>query len=239
MNVRRAATAPRRSADPRVRAWIWRTAIGLVVYLGLVFWIGWKYALTATVVYLAADIVFRSKTMSVVPAATQVTAAQRSTRNRLKVLQAAGYIALNARVIPGKDSIIDHLVVGPAGIFAIDSEKWDKRLPLRAIGGMLYHGPSSMEARLAHARDEAHWAAALIGNALGRTIRVHPVMIIYGPAVPWVVMKLKGVDVFAGNHTGTYFRKLSRATARHHLTQEQIAALIATAERVLPALEQS
>ncbi|MHB1433563.1 MAG: nuclease-related domain-containing protein [Streptosporangiaceae bacterium] len=229
----------RRATGPRTRAWLWRGAIALAVFLGVQFWLDWRYALTAAVFYLAADVVFRSRTMAVVQPETQVTSAQRYTRRRLAVLNAAGYVALHSRVIPGRDSIIDHLVVGPAGIFAIDSEKWDRRLPLRAIGGMLYHGPHSMEARLAHARDEAHWGAELIGRALGRQLRVHPVMVIYGPEVAWSVMKVKGVDVIAGGHVNGYFRKLSKATVRHHLSTEQISALITAAERALPPLDQS
>jgi hypothetical protein len=226
----------RRGTDPRIRAWLWRGGIALVVFLGVQFWLDWRYALTAAVVYLAADVLFRSRTMAVVPAEAQFTSARRYTRRRLAMLNAAGYIALHSRVIPGRDSVIDHLVVGPAGIFAIDSEKWDRRLPLRAIGGMLYHGPHSMEARLAHARDEARWGAELIGRALGRQLRVHPVMVVYGPGVAWSVMKVKGVDVIAGGHVNSYFRKLSKATVRHHLSTEQIAALIAAAERALPPL---
>ena len=229
---------PRRGTDPRIRAWLWRGVIALAVFLGVQFWLDWRYALTAVVVYLAADVLFRSRTMAVVQPETQFTVAQRYTRRRLAVLNAAGYVALHSRVIPGRDSVIDHLVVGPAGIFAIDSEKWDRRLPLRAIGGMLYHGPHNMEARLAHARDEAHWGAELIGRALGRQLRVHPVMVVYGPDVAWSVMKVKGVDVIAGGHVNGYFRKLSKATVRHHLSTEQIAALVAAAERALPPLEQ-
>lgn len=222
------------ATDPRLRAWRWRAPVSVIVFVALDLSLGWRLALTAAVVYLAADIFFRSKTTAVIPPEAMVTAAQRSTRHRLKVVAAAGYVTMNSRVIPDKDSVIDHLVVGPAGVFAIDSEKWDRRLPLRAIGGMLYHGPQSMEDRLAHARDEAHWAASLIGARLGVRIRIHPVMVIYGPKVPWLVMRIKGVDILGGNHVSAYFRKQSKATARHHLDQSHIESLVTAAERVLP-----
>ena len=86
---------------------------------------------------------YRSKTTVITPTSVRVTSAQRNTARRLKVLQAAGYLALNARTIPDTESVIDHLVVGPAGMFTLDSQKMDKRLPIKAIGGMLFHGPDS------------------------------------------------------------------------------------------------
>ena len=63
--------------------------------------------------------------------AVQVTTAQRRTRRRLFLLRPAGYVALHRRAIPGSDSVIDHLVIGPGGVFALDSERWDRRLPVR------------------------------------------------------------------------------------------------------------
>ena len=226
--------SPRLKSDPQLRAWLWRGVITLVVFIAVTIGLNVPYGLTAAVIYMGADIAFRSKTTAVVPPEARVTAAQRSTRRRLQMLTAAGYVALNACSIPGTNEIIDHLVVGPAGVFAVDSEMFDKRLPVRAIGGVLYHGPASMEGRLEHARWEAHRAAALISARLGQQIRVLPVMVVYGPALPWAIMKLKGVDVLGGGHVGTYFRKQSKVTSRHHLDAVQIGALAAMAERTLP-----
>ena len=58
-----------------------------------------------------------------------MTGAQRRTRRQLAKLGRAGYRAMNGNLIPGSEDQIDHLVVGPAGVFAIDSEAWDKHLP--------------------------------------------------------------------------------------------------------------
>ena len=44
-----------------------------------------------------------------------------------------GYFALDARPIPDSREFIDHLVVGPTGVYAIDSEKWDPKLPIRTL----------------------------------------------------------------------------------------------------------
>jgi Nuclease-related domain len=232
----RAAVNPHLRSDPRLMVWASRTGIALAVYLGFMLWHGWRLGLTAAAAYFAADVIFRSKTATVIPASVRVTSAQRFTRRRLKVLHPSGYVSLNARTIPGTKSVIDHLVVGPAGIFALDSERLDKRIPLRALGGMLYHGQRSLEPRLDHARFEASTAAKLIGAELGQRVRVRPAMVTYGPTSVWVILPVKGVDVFDGSRVGTYFRRQSKATRGRHLDSDQISKILAAAARALPPL---
>jgi hypothetical protein len=239
-NSRPAANGePRRpplAADPRVRAWVARVILTATVYLVVMLVAGWRWALSAAVLYAVADVIYRSKTLQVIPPAARVTSAQRSTMRRLRMLRAAGYMALNRCQIPGTESIIDHLVVGPAGVFTLDSERLDSRLTLRAIGGMLYHGPTSMEARVDHAQEEARRAADLIGAELGQQLRVRPAMVIYGPQVPWVIMRLKGVDIFAGRQVSAYFRRRSKESAGHHIDPGQVNMVIAAAARALPPI---
>jgi hypothetical protein len=232
----RALVNPHLRSDPRVLVWASRIGIALAVYLGFMFWHGWRLGLTAAAAYFAADVIYRSKTATVIPAGVRVTSAQRFTRRRLAVLHPSGYVALNARTIPGTKSVIDHLVVGPAGIFALDSERLDKRIPLRAVGGMLYHGQRSLEPRLDHARFEASTAAKLIGAELGQRVRVRPAMVTYGPTSVWIILPVKGVDVLDGSRVGTYFRRQSKTTRGRHLDSAQISEILAAAGRALPPL---
>jgi len=231
---RRPQVNPRLRADPRLRVWVTRIVIMLVLFAGFTLWRDWRYGVTAAIIYAAADLVYRSKTTAPVPPAARVTSAQRYTRRRLKVLQPAGYLALHARKIPGTNHVIDHVVVGPAGVFTLDSQRLDRRLPLRAIGGMLYHGRTSMEGRLDHAKDESRLTAKLLAGELGRKVRVKPVMVMYGPSISWVIIQVKGVDVFDGSRIGTYFRRQSKLTAQYKLTSGQIAMVFAAAARALP-----
>lgn len=239
--VSRPLISPRLAADPRLRIWAARTVIATALFLGFTLWLGWRIGLTIAAVFTAADILFRSKTTAIVPPAIRVSAAQGSTRRRLRVLQSAGYLALNARTIPGRKSgtrsIIDHIVVGPAGVFVLDSERWDRRLPVRTISGRLYHGPASQDDRLEHSRWEAHQTAKLLAAELGHPVKVRPAMIIYGPSLPWTVTRLQRVDVFDGGRVGTYFRRQSKATAGHHLNPRQIALVYAAADRALPSVQ--
>jgi hypothetical protein len=228
---------PHLRSDPRLRVWITRLVVALAVLAGFAIGLSWRVGVTAAIIYIAADSLLRSKTTSAVPAGVRVTSAQRFTRRRLRVLQPSGYVALHARAIPGTRHVIDHVVVGPAGVFALDSERLDRRLPIRAIGGMLYHGRTSMEGRFDHAQHEAKHASTLITAELGQRVRVRAVMVLYGPSISWVIMKVKGVDVFEGSRIGTYFRRQSKAVGEHRLNHSQIAMVLAAAARALPPLD--
>jgi hypothetical protein len=232
----RPLVSPHLRADPRLRVWITRAVVGLVLFIAVSMWQDWRYGVTAAVIYACADTIYRSRTTGITPTSVRVTSAQRRTGRRLRVLRTAGYMALHARTLPDTETVIDHVVVGPSGIFTVDSQLMDTRLPVRAIGGMLYHGPVSQVEKIDHARFEASRAAALIASELGQRVRVRPAMVIYGPSVPWIIMRLKGVDVFDGRHVGAYFRKQSRSTAGHHLDSAQVALVFAAAAHALPPL---
>jgi hypothetical protein len=227
-------------ADPRVPVWIRRAVVALVAGTAVGLWQSWRWGLTAAAIVAIIDTVYQSKAMSPVPAEVLSTSARRRTRRRLLTLRPAGYQALHRRAIPGTKAVIDHLVVGPAGVFAVDSERWDRRLPVRATAvgttasGMLYHGPASQSARLAHARWEAAQAGSLLRAELGQEITVSPAMVIYGPTVPWAFATLRGVDVFGGRRVRTFFRRQNRLTRGQRLRAEEIEDILAAAERALP-----
>jgi hypothetical protein len=226
------------ASDPRLPIWIVRAVAAAVAGIAITIWQDWRLGLTAAVAVAIADTIYRSKTMAVIPAAARANSAQRRTRRRLFVLRQAGYVALNARAIPGSDSVIDHLVVGPGGVFALDSERWDRRLLVRTVGGtMLYHGPDNQKERLVHARWEAAQASTLLRAELGLEVDVQPAMAIYGPTIPWVVASLRGVDVFAGRRVGKYFRRRARSRRKRRLGSlgaDQIEEIRQAASRLLP-----
>ncbi|HEY3903139.1 MAG TPA: nuclease-related domain-containing protein [Streptosporangiaceae bacterium] len=227
---------PHLRKDPRLKVWLSRIVIAFLIYFIISMWKDWRYGISALAIYLTIDLIYRSKTTVITPASVRVTSAQRTTARRLKVLKAAGYLALNARKIPDSGSVIDHVVIGPGGIFTLDSQKMDKRLTVRAMDGKLFHGPVNQVEKLDHARYEADRAAALIGAELGHKVRVRPAMVLHGPKLPWVIMRLKGVDVFDGGHVGNYFRKQSKATRGKHLDTAQIAMVFSAAAHALPAI---
>ncbi|MGI8449744.1 MAG: NERD domain-containing protein [Streptosporangiaceae bacterium] len=223
------------AADPRMPTWIRRAVLAAAAGVVAGIFLDWRAGLTAAAIVAVLDTIHRSRTTAVIPAAVRVTSAQRRTRRRLLLARRSGYLTLNGRAVPGTNCIIDHLIVGPAGVFAVDSERWDRRLPLRATqGGHLYHGPYSQTGRLKHAQTEAAMAARLISETLGRKQRIRPAMVIYGPTVPWTVARINGVDVFSGRRLRKYLRAQSRARREQRLTHEEIERIHEAADRALP-----
>jgi Nuclease-related domain len=222
-------------ADPRMPIWIRRVVLAAAAGTVTGVLLDWRFGLTAAVVLAILDTVHRSRTTAVIPAAVRVTSAQRRTRRRLRRLSHGSYRTLHGRAVPGSNCIIDHLVIGPAGVFAVDSERWDRRLPVRATqGGQLFHGPYSQTGRLKHAQLEAGEAARLISADLGGTIRVRPAMVIYGPTVPWTVARISGVDVFSGRRLRRYLRAQARASRAQRLERPDVQRIADAAERALP-----
>jgi nuclease-like protein len=196
--------------------------------------IGWPMALIAAGLILSAGALFSYRISPAFSPAARASSARRRTRRRLARLGNAGYLALHDRAIPGTGQVIDHLVVGPAGIYAVDSEIWDRRLPVRAArGGKLFHGPRDQAARLDHARWEADQVARLIGAAIGQPITARPAMVIYDPTVPWIVVRISGVDVFCGRRLRKYLRR-EAAGRSGYLDEGQVEAIHDIAAQVLP-----
>jgi Nuclease-related domain len=226
--------SPRLAFGQRHRWWLWRagSAIAAGGLAGAL--IGWPVGLIAAGLVLCTGALFSYRVSPAFSPTARAPSARRRTKRRLARLGSAGYLSLHGRAIPGTGQVIDHLVVGPAGIYAVDSEVWDRRLPVRATrGGKLFHGPRDQAARLEHARWEADQAAALIGAALGQPITARPAMVIYGPTVPWIVVRIGGVDVFCGRRLRKYLRR--EATSRSgYLDDRQIEAICEIAAQVLP-----
>jgi Nuclease-related domain len=225
---------PRLTIGPRHRWWIRRVGPAFVAGILIAILINWPIALIVAGLILSAGALFSYRISPAFSPAARASSARRRTKRRLARLGNAGYLALHDRVIPGTDHVIDHLVVGPAGIYAVDSEIWDRRLPVRATrGGKLFHGPRDQAARLDHARWEAGQVARLIGAALGQPITARPAMVIYGPTVPWIVVRINGVDVFCGRRLRRYLRR-EAAGRSGYLDDRQIEAIHDIAAQVLP-----
>ncbi|MCD0452804.1 NERD domain-containing protein [Actinocorallia sp. API 0066] len=221
---------------PKARLWAIRAGVVLVV--GLLFAIVFnpRVGLTIAVAVLIADTVRTARAGGGSEGSYPVSPAERKTERQLRGLEKAGWRALHARAVPRdgdgvSDGKIDHLVIGPTGVYAIDSESWDRRLPVRALSHTrLFHGPFEMKDRLDEARWEANQASRLLSKAMGTEIPVQPSVAIYGPPIPWRWMSVRNVDVYSGAKAKTYLRKRPRV-----LTPEDVERIAAAAERVFPS----
>ncbi len=227
-----------RDLPPDEQMRLWRNRAILMVVVGVLFTIiaSWPVGLTVAILAGIADSVYRARTAADIATGGSQASAQKKTRKQLAKMRGAGYLTIDARPIPNSREVIDHLVVGPTGVYAIDSEKWHPRLPVRTWNGKkLYHGPDSKKGRLEHAAWEAKQASEILSAALGTDIQVRPAMAIYGPKIPWNVATIREVDVFTGPALRKYLKMRGRMRSGvQKLTPDQVRKVYDTASRVLP-----
>ncbi|QKW38124.1 NERD domain-containing protein [Actinomadura sp. NAK00032] len=229
----RTAAAP--LDDPRIRRWAWRAGAAVVAGAAVMVLSSWRLGVAVAVLVVVGDVVRTSRRSSSVTAWQKSSAAERRTEKQLKSLQRNGYLVLHARAVPRdddgvSDGRIDHLVIGPSGVYAIDSEKWDKRLPVRTMSHLkLFHGPFNKKDRLDEARWEAQMASSILAERVGFEVPVQASVAIYGPSIPWKVMRVRDVDVYAGNRARAYLRRRPKI-----LTDGDVQRIFQAAEKALP-----
>jgi hypothetical protein len=88
---------------------------------------------------------------------------------RLDALEARGVRVLHDRRIPGTQANVDHIAIGPRGVFVIDAKKYAGRPYLRASGRRFGEGSEALMVG-SHNRtnlvDGLEWQAGLIADAL-------------------------------------------------------------------------
>ncbi|WP_067801179.1 nuclease-related domain-containing protein [Actinomadura formosensis] len=221
--------------DPQVRRWLWRAGAAVAAGIAVTLVTGWRLGLAVAVLVVIGDVVRTSRRSSSVTAWQKSSAAERRTERQLRSLERNGYLVLHARAVPRddegvSDGRIDHLVIGPSGVYAIDSEKWDKRLPVRTMSHLkLFHGPFNKKDRLDEARWEAQMASSILAERVGFDVPVQPSVAIYGPSIPWKVMRVRDVDVYAGNRARAYLRRRPKI-----LTDSDVQRIFQAAEKALP-----
>lgn len=229
--------------DTRMGAWRRRAVLAIVVGILVTVLVDWRLGLTCAVIVAIADTIYRSRKVAPSAPGVRASKAQKQTQRQLIKMERAGYRALHSRLIPQSEDHIDHLVIGPAGVFAIDSESWDKNLPVRTKNArQLWHGPFSMKARLEHARWESDRAAeylsrhaepGLLASLPGGAISVRAAMAVYGPKIPWHIATIRDVDVFSGGQLRTYLRRYARQN-HTRLSPTQIEQIWRAAHSAFP-----
>ena len=112
----------------------------------------------------------------------------------------------------GEGFNVDHVLIGPAGAFTIETKTWSK--PQRGDVRIVYDGNTLTVAGrepdrdpLAQAKAQAHWLRGLLFESTGRRIEVQPVVVFPGWFVDaaagaqravWV-MEPKGLPAFLRN----------------------------------------
>jgi hypothetical protein len=129
---------------------------------------------------------------------------ERRTARLLASLERRGWAVLHDLAIPGSAANIDHLVIGPGGVFVIDSKQYGGRLQLDGYG-MLWHGRHLLVSTLRKTRWEADQADEVLGIA---DVQVAAVMAVHGAPMPWGRVVASGVTVAPAGRVPDLLRTL-------------------------------
>jgi Nuclease-related domain len=89
---------------------------------------------------------------------------ERHTARLLRRLARDGFVVFHDLAVPGSPANVDHLVIGPSGVFVIDSKQWTGQVH-QSADGLAWHNHYRLDRTL----DTVRWEAQAIGRLLGTT----------------------------------------------------------------------
>jgi hypothetical protein len=131
-------------------------------------------------------------------------AGERRTARLLGPLERQGWAVLHDLAVPGSRANLDHLAIGPGGVFVIDSKQYRGRLQLDP-SGRLWHGRYPLAPALQAVEFEADQAAQVLSDP---DVVVLPIVAIHGAQVPWGKVVMNGVPVVAARRLPSMLRAL-------------------------------
>jgi Nuclease-related domain len=141
---------------------------------------------------------------------------ERRTAQLLEPLERQGWAVLHDLAVPRSQANIDHLLIGPGGVFVIDSKQYRGRLQLDP-SGRLWHGRHPLAPTLRAVSFEADQAAVVLPDP---GMAVVPIVAVHGAQVPWGKVVVAGVPVVAARRLPSMLRALPAV-----LGPERVAAL--------------
>jgi hypothetical protein len=113
---------------------------------------------------------------------------ERQTARLLDRLGRDGYQILHDLAMSGSAVNVDHLVIGPSGVFVIDSKQWTGQVH-QSPDGLIWHNTYRLDRTLATVR----WQAETLGHLLG--IPVAPLLCVHGAQVQGGGLRAQGVAI--------------------------------------------
>jgi hypothetical protein len=120
------------------------------------------------------------------------TAGERRTARLLGPLERNGWAILHDLALPGSRANLEHLVIGPGGVFVIDSKQYRGRLQFDS-SGRLWHGRYPLALTLHTVSFEADQAARVLPNP---GVAVVPIAAVHRAQVPWGKVVMDGCRWF-------------------------------------------
>src|SRR6266545_1635425 len=129
---------------------------------------------------------------------------ERRTARLLDPLERHGWAVLHDVALTGSRVNIDHLAIGPGGVFVIDSKQYRGRLQLDP-SGKLWHGRYPLAPALRAVSFEADQAAKALPDP---GVAVVPIVAVHGAQVPWGKVVTDGVPVVSARRLPSMLRAL-------------------------------
>jgi Nuclease-related domain len=115
-------------------------------------------------------------------------AGERQTARLLDRLGRDGYQVLHDLAMPHSPANLDHLILGPSGVFVIDSKDWTGQVH-QSSDGLIWHNHYRLDRTLATIR----WQAETLGRLLG--VPVAPLVCVHGAHVQGGGLRTQGVAI--------------------------------------------
>jgi Nuclease-related domain len=97
---------------------------------------------------------------------------ERRTARLLDRLARDGYVVFHDLAIPGSPANVDHLVIGPSGVFVIDSKQWTGSVH-QGADGRAWHNHYRLDRTLETVRWEAEAISRILGTRAAALLCVH------------------------------------------------------------------
>jgi hypothetical protein len=142
---------------------------------------------------------------------------ERRTARLLDRLTRDGYVVFHDLAVPGSPANVDHLVIGPTGVFVIDSKQWTGSVQ-QGADGLVWHNHYQLDRTL----ETVRWEAETLGRLLGT--RIHPLLCVHGAHVHGGGLHAQGVAIVPAH-------LLRSALGQDRVLSDADVALVATTAR--------
>jgi hypothetical protein len=126
---------------------------------------------------------------------------ERRTARHLHKLVRQGWTVLHDVAVPGSRANGDHLLIGPPGVFLVDSKAWHGQIT-EAVDGQAWHNGHPLDQTIATVRWEAEQVAAALGPP------VLPLLCVHDTRMPWDEIYVDNVPVLTPGRLLTLLRSL-------------------------------
>jgi hypothetical protein len=152
---------------------------------------------------------------------------ERSTAAVLEPLRAEGFVILHDRKVTGYGGNLDHLVIGPTGLWAVETKSLRGKVVIH--GATLRIGGHRRDEIIDQVKQEATIVQVVLGQSLAeRGLRVTPVICLHRGELPVFNKTVRGVRLASGRQLVKLLR-----TGDQVLPPAEVETLARAADRLL------